>query len=67
MRAKHGAIPRFPFHHGSKSKDFSKLKGMEDNSSGPYHDGRVKLVISRAPIGSLKQGCHVAMKKAQGS
>ncbi|GJV71659.1 hypothetical protein Tco_1491654 [Tanacetum coccineum] len=27
---------------------------------------RVKSVISRAPIGSLKQGCHVAMKKAQG-
>ncbi|GKE70757.1 hypothetical protein Tco_1528829 [Tanacetum coccineum] len=50
----------------SKSKGFSKLKGTEDNSSGPYHDGRVKSVISRAPIGSLKQECHVAMKKAQG-
>ncbi|GJY72609.1 retrovirus-related pol polyprotein from transposon TNT 1-94 [Tanacetum coccineum] len=40
-----------PSYLQSKSKGFSKLKGTEDNSSGPYHDGRVKSVISRAFIG----------------
>ncbi|GKD60879.1 hypothetical protein Tco_1298388, partial [Tanacetum coccineum] len=39
-----------------------KKSKLWSTSSQPW----VKSVISRAPIGSLKQGCHVAMKKAQG-
>ncbi|GJQ89548.1 hypothetical protein Tco_0000687 [Tanacetum coccineum] len=43
-----------------------KLRGENDYSSEAQQDGRVKNVISRALIGSLKLEGHVAMKKAQG-
>ncbi|GKA08002.1 hypothetical protein Tco_0687333 [Tanacetum coccineum] len=41
-------------------------RGENDYSSEAQQDGRVKNVISRALIGSLKLEGHVAMKKAQG-
>ncbi|GKC73264.1 hypothetical protein Tco_0234702, partial [Tanacetum coccineum] len=42
-----------------KSKGFRQLKGKMDNSREVVQDGRVKLVISKALIGSLKQEGHV--------
>ncbi|GJR08334.1 hypothetical protein Tco_0790986 [Tanacetum coccineum] len=50
----------------SKKVNPSKEKGENDYSSEAQQDGRVKNVISRALIGSLKLEGHVAMKKAQG-
>ncbi|GJU87884.1 reverse transcriptase domain-containing protein [Tanacetum coccineum] len=49
-----------------KTRGKHKLRGENDYSSEAQQDGRVKNVISRALIGSLKLEGHVAMKKAQG-
>ncbi|GJW35612.1 hypothetical protein Tco_0058532 [Tanacetum coccineum] len=50
-------LPQFT--KGSKREGFYQSKGGKDNSSGLIQDGRVKLVISKALIGSLKQEGHV--------
>ncbi|GKD58780.1 hypothetical protein Tco_1296289, partial [Tanacetum coccineum] len=50
----------------SKKVNPSKEKGENDYSSEAQQDGRVKNVISRALISSLKLEGHMAMKKAQG-
>ncbi|GJZ21138.1 putative ribonuclease H-like domain-containing protein [Tanacetum coccineum] len=40
--------------HGHENGKW-KLKGENGNSSGPLHDGRVRLVISKLSLSSLKQ------------
>ncbi|GKE03549.1 hypothetical protein Tco_1395567 [Tanacetum coccineum] len=43
------------FHQAVKTRGKWKLKGENGNSSGPLHDGRVRLVISKLSLSLLNQ------------
>ncbi|GJT32206.1 ATP-dependent DNA helicase PIF1-like protein [Tanacetum coccineum] len=47
------------FHQAVKARGKWKLKGENGNSSGPLNDGKVRLVISKLSLSSLKLGGHV--------
>ncbi|GJW81167.1 hypothetical protein Tco_0145142, partial [Tanacetum coccineum] len=53
-----------PFHQAVKTRGKWKLKGENGNSSGPLHDGKVRLVISKLSLSSLKLIATSAMVKA---
>ncbi|GJZ32404.1 hypothetical protein Tco_0577840 [Tanacetum coccineum] len=54
-----------PIHHTVKTRGKHKLKGMEDNSRPLIHDGKEKLVKSKALISSLSSNAPLDLVKAQ--